>query len=1375
MAEALAAQRELGKIVVGMVPTFAGDGTGARLNEFLSKAASAVAVCGGEDDNPNLVLVLSTRLTSVASQWFEGLPEHFASVPDFVAAMRARFQAPNVAFLNIIKLVELPGPSSSHWTTASIVSFIGSFQGVLAELPNEAFSQPALVALLTTKLPVFFRVELTARTPATFEEAIPIVLALAAHPPSALPAVQAARSFTSHAAVPRKSAGSAVFINAATTLDSESRVAELEASGALAAMAGEGVSAEERRTRYLEGVCLRCGTSGHTSRYCPKNKKTHYSPSPLPRSLVATLHVVEPVSLLVVASAVLQQPRVVSSRATPVSPLLPSAVSSSPMVASKPITAPATKPLNPNRRWRSRLRLRFTAAGVEAISADVLRTQAVAADFARRSLAQRRGSRRVLAAPVMQAGELRAASRRAKRRARALARRAVQAPSSLAPGPVATPARRAVSATSVLDSEPPALPPAPPVAAVKRVSWSPQLSASVASPVRREGRAAARYRQHRHALVRRHLPVLSSTQPPVDFTANVPSSSVDSVRPWPSESTTLPPVSLPPEPVPHGTSPSVSPVAVVSSVSGKPESVSVGSGVASTPVVENSLVGHPLLVSVGWLGFDQSPVKILFDSGASHSFCSLSRFKSVARGTVQNIPKQQLRVRVQRAGGVDTVVDAFFANLPLRLHGGLEELCNVLVLPDLGRFELILGLPWLAAHTWRVHFQSSTMSAQRPDGRWAAWSVALDQCADITSPDVAAPVSPQLEDPSDQVPGLGESPSVMSLEAVEAAILTAKQAARLIRKSSTKGFWAFPHRADPSDVSFSASVHAADAKWAGKLPPVADRGVVIGSKLLARPVVAQVLERHEAVFPMELPSEMPPERGQPHKIEVIPGSNPPAKPPYKLSPPELAELEKQLQGLLEHGFIQPSTSPYAAPVFFVKKPDGSLRMVVDWRGLNNITVKNKIALPNLEELFDQLGRAVIFSKLDLHSGFNQVPVREEDIPKTAIITRFGHFEFTVMGLGMSNAPATFQTLMNTVMQPFLGKFVVVFIDDILVFSESAADHLTHLDAVLTALAANKLYAKPSKCSFAQSSIAFLGHVFEGGRIFVDPAKTQSVQDWPVPRSVSEVRQFVGLANFFRRFVPKFASMVAALNDVLKAKRPLVWGAAQQRSFSLTKAALLSPPALRLPIWSRPFTVTSDASDVGLSAVLSQDGQPVAYWSAKCTPAEQRYTVDERETLAAVRSLQHWRHYLFNHFDLCTDSRVLRFILSKDKLTRRQAGFVEVLTDFDFTLRQIPGDLNVADALSRRADFYLGHIAACNVAVVAAPVATALKWSPEWLADVKLGYLADPLSLQLWARVEAALAHGPIAVEASPYCIADGLLWLRGDVGHPNRIFVPAVS
>eukprot|EP00257_Ricinus_communis_P017580 XP_015576051.1 uncharacterized protein K02A2.6-like [Ricinus communis] len=320
-----------------------------------------------------------------------------------------------------------------------------------------------------------------------------------------------------------------------------------------------------------------------------------------------------------------------------------------------------------------------------------------------------------------------------------------------------------------------------------------------------------------------------------------------------------------------------------------------------------------------------------------------------------------------------------------------------------------------------------------------------------------------------------------------------------------------------------------------------------------------VLEEFKDVMPAELPKKLPPKREVDHKIELVEGASPPAAVPYRMAPPELEELRRQLKELLDAGYIKPSKAPYGAPVLFQKKHDGSLRMCIDYRALNKITVKNKYPIPLIADLFDQLGDAKWFTKLDLRSGYYQVRIAEGDEPKTACVTRYGSFEFSVMPFGLTNAPATFCTLMNRVFQPFLDKFVVVYLDDIVVYSKTLKEHIQHLRQVFHILKENELYVKKEKCEFAKPEVMFLGHIVGGGKLRMDKAKVQAIEDWEPPRKVTELRSFLGLVNYYRRFIMGYSSIASPLTDLLKKNKVWDWDAKCQKAFEGLKQAVMGEP------------------------------------------------------------------------------------------------------------------------------------------------------------------------------------------------------------------------
>ena len=305
------------------------------------------------------------------------------------------------------------------------------------------------------------------------------------------------------------------------------------------------------------------------------------------------------------------------------------------------------------------------------------------------------------------------------------------------------------------------------------------------------------------------------------------------------------------------------------------------------------------------------------------------------------------------------------------------------------------------------------------------------------------------------------------------------------------------------------------------------------------------------VFSEDLPG-LPPNREVEFTIDLVPSIGPISKAPYRMAPTELKELKEQLQDLLDKGFIRPSVSPWGAPVLFVKKKDGSMRLCIDYRELNKVTIRNKYPLPRIDDLFNQPQGTQVFSKIDLRSGYHQLRVKEDDIPKIAFQTRYGHYEFLVMPFGLPNAPTVFMDLMNRVFHEYLDRFAIVFIDDILVYSKSQEEHEEHLRMVLQILRDKKLYAKLKKCEFWLDQVVFLGHVISRDGITVDPSKIEAIVNWAVPTNISEVRSFLGLTGYYRRFVEGFSRIVTPLARLTRKNAKFDWTKECERGFQELK-------------------------------------------------------------------------------------------------------------------------------------------------------------------------------------------------------------------------------
>ncbi|KAJ9533253.1 hypothetical protein QJQ45_018374 [Haematococcus lacustris] len=405
---------------------------------------------------------------------------------------------------------------------------------------------------------------------------------------------------------------------------------------------------------------------------------------------------------------------------------------------------------------------------------------------------------------------------------------------------------------------------------------------------------------------------------------------------------------------------------------------------------------------------------------------------------------------------------------------------------------------------------------------------------------------------------------------------------------------------------------------------------------------------------------------------------------------EMNEIKKQVAELLAKKLTEPSCSPYGAPVLFVEKRDGTLRMCVDYRALNKLTVRDRYPLPRIDDLFDKLQGKTIFSSLDLQSGYHQIRITPEDVPKTAFVTLEGQFQYKVLSFGLTNAPATLQRVMSRVFEKQLKEgFVLVYLDDILVMSSSPEEHAMHLKEVLQVMKDNQLYAKLSKCGLYRPELKFLGHIVGRQGIAVDPAKVQVIKEWPVPTSLKELQAFLGLANFFRRFIAGYSTIAAPLTHLTgeKVAAGTNWqqlGEPALRAFNALKQALCSTPVLALPDPNQPFEVWSDASLVGTGGVLLQGGRVVAYTSHKFSPAQMKYTTGEQELLGIIRALQEWRCYLDGavHVTIVTDHNPLIYLKTQTNLSRRQARWMEFLARFNHHIEYKPGKGNVADPLSR---------------------------------------------------------------------------------------------
>lgn len=452
----------------------------------------------------------------------------------------------------------------------------------------------------------------------------------------------------------------------------------------------------------------------------------------------------------------------------------------------------------------------------------------------------------------------------------------------------------------------------------------------------------------------------------------------------------------------------------------------------------------------------------------------------------------------------------------------------------------------------------------------------------------------------------------------------------------------------------------------------------------------KLIEKYHSVFVDDLPDGLPPSRGVDHEIKTDENSSPPYRPPYQMSAAELQATKEYIAKHIRSGKLRPSRSPYGSPLFFVKQK-GELRAVIDYRALNLITKKNNAPIPRIDEMLDRLGQARVFSKMDLKTGFHQIRVKPEDIEKTAITTRYGLYEFLVMPMGLCNAPATFQSLTNEIFYDYMDDFIVVYIDELLVFSKNEEQHIHHLQLVLERLKRHSLYVGRKKCEFMTNSIEFLGLQVSEKGISVDESKLSAVKEWPTPKSVTEVRSFIGLMQFFRRFIRHFSEIAAPLTNLTKKGSGIHdWNSKCDQSFKLLKEKLTSAPILAPPDWTKPFRCHVDAMQTAVGGTLTQldangHDRVIAYYSRRLNSAEENYTSNDRELLGLVYFLKRFRCYLEgSSFEVLTDNKVLQNFLTKKTLSRREARWLDLFAEYNLDkITFVQGSAHVlGDALSR---------------------------------------------------------------------------------------------
>ena len=671
----------------------------------------------------------------------------------------------------------------------------------------------------------------------------------------------------------------------------------------------------------------------------------------------------------------------------------------------------------------------------------------------------------------------------------------------------------------------------------------------------------------------------------------------------------------------------------------------------------------------------------LLDSGASGLFIDKGYVKQ------NNIPTQKLQRSIpvlnvdgtpNEAGAITEVV-----NLVLRYDGHSER--AVFAVTSLGNQDMILGLPWLRLHNPEVDWQTGKVKMTRCNIKYQTCK--LEQRKAIKEHRANARAKQRCR--------AGPMPQLIDVEEEEEEEVEVAAEVKVEEEEEIEyGDRIFATVIHPESfhIKATATISQKLAEAAAKLTSEKPKGF--------KEIVPEYLHDFEEVFSKTSFDSLPEHKQWDHAIELIPQAVTRSCKVYPLSQNEQVELDAFLEENLRTGRIRPSKSPMASPVFFIKKKDGSLRLVQDYRALNDITIKNRYPLPLISELVNQLRGAKYFTKLDVRWGYNNVRIKEGDEWKAAFRTNRGLFEPLVMFFGLTNSPATFQTMMNDIFRDLIAEGVVcVYLDDILIFTKTLAEHRRVTRLVLERLRQHKLFLKPEKCEFEQTSIEYLGLVVSQGCVSMDPVKVAGVKDWPVPTNRKEVQSFLGFVNFYRRFIQDFSHHARPLFDLTKKDTTWHWGESQQAAFNKLKELITSAPVLIFPKDQQPFRLEADSSDFATGAVLSQfveeDGKwhPISFYSKSLSPVERNYEIHDKEMLAIVRALDEWRHWLegaHHKFEIWTDHKNLEYFRTARKLNRRQARWSLFLSRFDYELHHRPGrSMGKPDALSRRADHGTG--------------------------------------------------------------------------------------
>jgi transposase InsO family protein len=708
------------------------------------------------------------------------------------------------------------------------------------------------------------------------------------------------------------------------------------------------------------------------------------------------------------------------------------------------------------------------------------------------------------------------------------------------------------------------------------------------------------------------------------------------------------------------------------------------------------------------------PAEVMVDSGATGNFMHPEFMKKLGLlGKAKAAPQPIAGLNGENLGTLAITTES--GTVPMVVLGHVERL-NFDIVPT-GRYDVVLGIPWLRSHNptidWstnriqfkckcprqdRVQGETGTLRRVRSkdndnDAKQSRGGLKKEATASQRTTAVLAATKPSQRIAMIELPGWApeqdsDYADIMTPESDDEDIWETESGEIIDPRTGSprNTFVPEPHL-------FSATTNQENGK-PGKDSP---RNNETGNKSESGPILPQEYNEFKTLFEQPKQYVLPEHGKHDHRIPLQEGKSPTCRKVYQMSEKESATLKEYIDEQLRLGKIRPSASPAGHGVLFVPKKDGSLRLCVDYRPLNAITIKDRYPLPLIHEIQDQIRGAKWFTKLDITDAYNHIRIAEGDEWKTAFRTKFGHFEYLVMPFGLTNAPASFQRFINEVLQEYLHSFVIVYLDDILIFSKREEEHVGHVRRILRKLQEVNIKLKLKKCEFHVQETEFLGHWISTEGIHMDQNKIKAILDWPQPRNVKEVQQFIGLVNYYRRFIGGYANIMHSLFALLKKAKEFEWDENCDKAFNEVKKRIVSAPILVQSDPEKPKTIETDASDYAVGMRLTQPGddgkpQPIAFHSRKLVQAELNYDIHDKELLAIVVAFKVWRVYLEgakHTITVKTDHKNLTFFTTTKELTRRQARWAETLSQFDFKIVHCKGTENgQADALSRRPDYEL---------------------------------------------------------------------------------------